>query len=300
MHAEQEQKKGFYFALAAYGMWGVFPIYFHAIASVPAMEVLAHRIAWSLAFLAAILLISKRGKDILELLKKPKLLLSLTLTAIIVSANWMIFIWAVAQEQILEAALGYYINPLVSVFLGMIFLGERLRRGQWLAILLALAAVSYQLILLGKLPWIALSLAFSFGLYGLLRKTIPVDSILGLFTETLLLFPFAIGYMVWLASHNELVLLNASAGLSLLLLAAGIVTSLPLLCFTSATQRLSLLYIGLMQYIAPSISFLIAIFYFGETLDSNRLITFIMIWLALVIFTAEGLIRRRQNKRSAV
>ncbi|WP_271273478.1 EamA family transporter RarD [Aliamphritea hakodatensis] len=294
MHAEQEQKKGIYFALAAYGMWGIFPIYFHAIASVSAMEILAHRIAWSLAFLAAILLISKRSKDILELLKKPKLLLSLTLTAVIVSANWLIFIWAVAQEQILEAALGYYINPLVSVFLGMIFLGERLRRGQWLAILLALAAVSYQLILLGKLPWIALSLAFSFGFYGLLRKTIPVDSILGLFTETLLLFPFAIGYMIWLASYNELVLLNASAGLSLLLLAAGIVTSLPLLCFTSATQRLSLLYIGLMQYIAPSISFLIAIFYFGETLDSDRLITFVMIWLALVIFTAEGLIRRRR------
>ncbi len=300
MHAEQEQKKGFYFALAAYGMWGVFPIYFHAIASVPAMEILAHRIAWSLAFLAAILLISKRSQDIFDLLKKPKLLLSLTLTAVIVSANWLIFIWAVAQEQILEAALGYYINPLVSVFLGMIFLGERLRRGQWLAILLALTAVSYQLILLGKLPWIALSLAFSFGFYGLLRKTIPVDSILGLFTETLLLFPFAIGYMVWLASHNELVLLNASTGLSLLLLAAGIVTSLPLLCFTSATQRLSLLYIGLMQYIAPSISFLIAIFYFGETLDSDRLVTFAMIWLALVIFTAEGLLRRRQNKRPAV
>ena len=299
MSAHQDQKNGFYFALAAYGMWGVFPIYFHAIASVSPMEVLAHRIVWSLAFLAAMLFISKRSADIIQLFKQPKLLSSLMLSAIIVSANWLIFIYAVAQEQVLEAALGYYINPLVSVFLGMLFLGERLRRGQWLAILIALCAVSYQLLQLGQFPWIALSLAFSFGFYGLLRKKIPVDSILGLFTETLLLFPFAAGFMLWLASHGDLMLLTADTHLSLLLLCAGLITSLPLLCFTSAAQRLSLTYIGLMQYIAPSISFFIAIFYFNEPLNSDRLITFALIWLALVIFTTEGLMRRKHNRQTA-
>ncbi|MEH6579992.1 MAG: EamA family transporter RarD [Amphritea sp.] len=303
MQHDQEHKKGVYFAIAAYGMWGLVPIYFKALEHVSSLEVLAHRVIWSVALLTLVLAVGSRWRKLMPLLKQPKIVGALTLTAVIVSVNWLVFIWAVSQGRILETSLGYFINPLVSVFLGMLFLQERLRPGQWMAILFAAFGVGYQLFLLGNLPWVALVLAFSFGFYGLLRKQIPVDAVSGLFIETLLLLPVAGIYLFWLAQQGQLQFFNEGTSSALLLLAAGIVTSLPLLCFTAAARRLSLTLIGLLQYIGPSITFFLAVFYYHEPMDSNRMITFLFIWAALVIITIEGVMvqqrKRVKNKEIA-
>ncbi|WP_027856838.1 EamA family transporter RarD [Marinobacterium jannaschii] len=296
MQDNQEYRRGIGYAIAAYGMWGLVPIYFKAVDQVSALEVVSHRIIWSVLFLLLLLGIGRRWHDLKQLLGNRKLVSGLALSALVVSSNWLVFIWAVAQERILETSLGYFINPLVSVFMGMLFLQERLRPGQWLAISLAAGAVGYQLVLLGSLPWVALALAFSFGTYGLLRKKIQVDAILGLFVETLLMLPFALGYLLWLQTQGQLQFGHDGTDITALLALAGIVTSLPLLAFTAAARRLSLTLIGLLQYIGPTITFMLAVFYYHEPLDSDRLLTFILIWLALLLFTAEGWRSKRRRR----
>ncbi len=300
MQDELEHKRGIYFAVAAYGMWGLVPIYFKALNQVPALEVLSHRILWSVLFLVLLLGFGRRWQVLKQLVRQPRLLAALGLTAVIVATNWLIFIWAVAEARILETALGYFINPLISVFLGMLFLKERLRPGQWLAIALVAVAVAYQLLLLGSLPWVALALAFSFGCYGLLRKQIPVDAVSGLLVETLLLLPLAGTYLLWLEGEGELQFGHAGSEVTLLLVAAGIVTSLPLLSFAAAARRLSLTLIGLLQYIGPSIAFTLAVFYYREPLDSDRLLTFALIWSALALFSVEGWLVRRRKRAVAL
>ncbi|MDO6563728.1 EamA family transporter RarD [Amphritea sp. 1_MG-2023] len=292
--SQQEQNQGILFALAAYSMWGLIPVYFKLVDSVSPFEVVAHRVIWSVIFLALFMAATGRWQTLLGNLRQKKLLASLTVSAIIISFNWLVFIWAVAQERILEASLGYYINPLISVLLGMIFLGERLRIAQWLAILIATAGVAYQLILLGSLPWVALALAFSFGFYGLLRKRIVVDPFCGLLIETLILSPIALIYLFWLHQQGQLTFIHSGSTTMLLLAAAGIVTSLPLICFAAGARRLTLTMNGLLQYIAPSIAFLLAVLVYHEPLNSERLITFACIWLGLVLFTAESLWRNRK------
>lgn len=289
----QEQNRGILFALSAYGMWGLFPIYFKSVASVSPFEVLSHRIIWSVIFLTLFIIISGRWQELIHNFRQKRLLASLTVSAILVSLNWLVFIWAVGQGRILETSLGYFINPLISLLLGMIFLGERLRKAQWIAILLAVAGVGYQLVLVGSLPWVALFLACSFGFYGLLRKRIVVDPFSGLLIETLLLSPFALLYLFWLNQHNQLAFLSESIEMSWLLVAAGIVTSLPLICFAAGARRLTLTLNGLLQYTAPTIAFLLAVVIYHEPLDSNRLVTFALIWSGLILFTAEGIWRNR-------
>ncbi|MBQ0757799.1 MAG: EamA family transporter RarD [Amphritea sp.] len=289
----QEQNRGVLFALSAYGMWGLFPIYFKSVASVSPLEVLSHRIIWSVVFLTLFILISGRWQELIHNFRQKRLLASLSVSAILVSLNWLVFIWAVGQGRILETSLGYFINPLISLLLGMIFLGERLRKAQWIAILLAVAGVGYQLVLVGSLPWVALFLACSFGFYGLLRKRIVVDPFSGLLIETLLLSPFALLYLFWLNQQNQLAFLSDSIEMSLLLVAAGIITSLPLICFAVGARRLTLTLNGLLQYTAPSIAFLLAVVVYHEPLDSNRLVTFALIWSGLILFTAEGIWRNK-------
>lgn len=296
MPTNTEQRKGVLFALAAYGMWGLVPIYFKAVDHVSPFEVVAHRVLWSVAFLAIFIVATGRWQEFTSYLRQRRLISGLLLSAIIISLNWLVFIWAVGQGRILEAALGYFINPLISVLLGMIFLGERLRRVQWLAISLAAIGVGYQLILLGSLPWVALVLAFSFGFYGLLRKRLAVDAFSGLLIETLLLSPIALIYLIWLTQQGAMQFLFTTDSTTWLLIASGLVTSLPLICFAAGTRRLTLTLNGLLQYIAPSIAFMLAVFIYNEPLDINKLVTFSFIWTALIIFTSEGLFRNAKVK----
>ncbi|RTE64959.1 EamA family transporter RarD [Amphritea opalescens] len=290
-----EQRKGVLFALSAYGMWGLFPIYFKSVAAVSPLEILSHRIVWSVIFMALFILASGRWQVLLENLRQKKLLACLGASAILISINWGVFIWAVGQGHILETSMGYFINPLVSLLLGMIFLGERLRKVQWIAICLAVAGVAYQLILLGNLPWVALVLACSFGTYGLLRKQIVIDPFSGLLIETLLLSPFALVYLFWLQQHDQLIFLTANITTSWLLVAGGIVTSLPLICFAAGVKRLPLTVNGLLMYITPSITFILAVVVYDEPMNLNRLVTFALIWSGLIIFTVEGIWRARNT-----
>lgn len=290
----QERHRGILFALTAYGMWGLVPIYFKSVASVSPFEVVAHRIIWSALFLALLVATSGKWQECINHLRQKKLLAGLIASATVISLNWLVFIWAVGQDRILEASLGYFINPLISVLLGMVFLGERLRKTQWAAISIAAAGVIYQLLLLGSLPWVALILACSFGIYGLLRKRMDIDPFSGLLIETLLLSPFALAYLFWLKQHDQLAFLSASIEISWLLVAAGIVTSLPLIFFAAGARRLTLTLNGLLQYIAPTIAFFLAIAVYHEPLDSNRLVTFGLIWAGLIMFTAESLWRGRK------
>lgn len=287
--SKQEQNKGVMFALAAYGMYGVMPIYFKVVSSVSAFEVLSHRIIWSVLFLAIFIAATGRWNEFKNDLRQKRLLAGLTISAMLIALNWLVFIWAVGQSMILEVSLGYYITPLLSVLLGMIFLGERLRKIQWISVLLAVAGVGYQLIQMGNLPWVALVLASCFAFYGLLRKQIKVGPFTGLLIETLILTPFALFYLIWLGQQSQLAFLTDGVEIAVLLAAAGIVTSLPLICFAAGARRLTMTLNGLLLYIGPSISFLIAVFMYDEPLDANRMITFALIWAGLILFTAEGI-----------
>ncbi|WP_221796789.1 EamA family transporter RarD [Oceanobacter mangrovi] len=290
---------GIWFAMAAYGLWGLFPVYFKWLENVPAFEVLLHRVVWSVGFLLLLVLATRRGKAFLQVLRQPKLLASLALSAVLMAANWLVFIWAVANERILETSLGYFLNPLISIFLGMVFLSERLRKGQWLALGLATFGVLLQVIVFGSLPLVALGVSFSFGLYGLMRKRIAIESILGLFVETLILLPLALIYMWWLQQHQQLVFLHADNWhQDTLLLLSGVVTSVPLLLFAAAARRLPLMMMGFLQYSVPTISFALAVLVYDEPVDSAKLMTFVIIWIALLVFTVEG-IRSRRLKMQA-
>ncbi|WP_415905799.1 EamA family transporter RarD [Neptuniibacter sp. QD48_55] len=295
-----EHQKGIYYAVAAFVMWGLVPVYFKAVDDVPAFEVLAHRVVWSVVFLGLFLLLKGKLSELTTLRNSPKILLSLGLSALVISINWLVFIWAVSEQRIVETTLGYFINPLINIVFGFFIFSERLRFLQLIAVAIATIAVLYQIILIGELPWVALTLATSFSIYSVLRKKIPIDSITGLLVETLWLFPMALVYMIWLSSQSNFVLLNGSTEIQMLLLAAGLVTSLPLIAFASGARRLSLTMVGLLQYIGPSIAFLIAVFYYNEPMDQNRLITFVMIWIALAIFSVEGILVQRRKKQDLI
>ncbi|WP_415911323.1 EamA family transporter RarD [Neptuniibacter sp. QD37_11] len=295
-----EHQKGIYYAVAAFVMWGLVPVYFKAVDDVPAFEVLAHRVVWSVVFLGLFLLLKGKLSELTTLRNSPKILLSLGLSALVISINWLVFIWAVSEQRIVETTLGYFINPLINIVFGFFIFSERLRFLQMIAVAIAAVAVLYQIILIGELPWVALTLATSFSIYSVLRKKIPIDSITGLLVETLWLFPMALVYMLWLSSQSNFVLLNGSKDIQILLLAAGLVTSLPLIAFAAGARRLSLTMVGLLQYIGPSIAFLIAVFYYNEPMDQNRLITFVMIWIALAIFSVEGVLVQRRKKQDVL
>ncbi|WP_299178874.1 EamA family transporter RarD [uncultured Neptuniibacter sp.] len=292
---ESEHTKGVYFALAAFLMWGLVPVYFKSVEHITALEVVAHRILWSCVFLGAFIVVTRRLDDIIKLSRSPRIIYGLGLSALVISINWLVFIWAVSQDRIIETTLGYFINPLINILFGMIIFKERLRIGQWIAVALAAVGVLYQVVILGQLPWVALVLACSFAIYGVLRKKIPVDSISGLFVETLWLLPAALIYFGWLIWSGSLQFITEGSNTTLLLLSAGLVTSLPLMAFASGARRLSLTLVGLLQYIGPSIAFLIAVFYYNEPMDIHRLTAFLIIWTALVIFSAEGLIQQKRS-----
>lgn len=297
MDDEQQTRQGILLALAAYIMWGIAPIYFKTLANVPAFEIVTHRVIWSFFFLALILHLTGGVGRIRHLFKDKKRLIMLTISAVVIGCNWLIYIWAVNNDHMLDASLGYFINPLLNVLLGMVFLGERFRPLQWLAVAFAFLGIIIQIIALGSLPWLALALASSFGCYGLLRKKIRVDAAQGLFIETAVLLPVAMIYLFFIADSNSANMMNNDMRTNLLLIAAGIVTTLPLLCFTSAATKLRLSTLGFFQYIGPSFTFMLAVFLYNEPLTGDKITAFISIWIALGIFIFDA-IRQRQKQHS--
>lgn len=280
--------------MAAYCIWGVAPIYFKLVGHVQPLEIIAHRVTWSAILLMAVLALSgKLG----ELRLPIKSLGWLLLSAMLLACNWLIFVFAVLNDQIIDTSLGYFINPLVSVFLGIFFLGERLRPLQWLALSIAFLGVMIQLVVLGHLPLISLALAFSFGFYGLIRKNLNLPAVSGLALETLIILPFALGYLVWQQARGALAFSNLSLETDLLLVLGGVVTSLPLLFFAGAVTRLSLTTVGIFQYLAPSLTLLLAVFYFEEPFNRVQFATFFCVWVSIIIFTTESLGYHRKHYR---
>ena len=286
-------------AIAAYSMWGVAPLYFKLLQSMSAMEILMHRIIWSTVVLVVLVVVSKQMPKVWAALKTPKVMLILLVSGVLLAANWLLFIWAVNNDHLLDASLGYYINPLLNVFLGRMFLAEKLRPLQQLAVALAIVGVVILIFSFGQIPWIALALACSFGVYGLLRKQVAVDSLPGLLVETGMMLPFAVVYWLWFASGASN-LLNNALEVNLILFFAGVVTTAPLLCFTGAARRIKYSTLGFFQYIGPSIMFVLAVLLYGETLSAARLVTFAFVWLALGVFSFDSLRQYRRMRRLAL
>ena len=277
--------QGYIYAVLAFLMWGLAPIYFKQIDHIDALEILTHRIAWSVLFLMFIITVIKQWHRLGPVIKQPKLLLLLCLSSGLLGFNWGLFIWSVNNDHMLDASLGYYINPLLNVLLGVIFLGERLRKWQKVAVGLAVSGVLLQVISFGSFPVIAFSLASSFAIYGLLRKKMPIESLPGLLLEAVILLPAALIYW-WVSEPTSTS--NMIENLSItnvLLISAGIVTTLPLLCFIAAAKRLPYSTLGLFQYIGPSIMFILAVALYGESFTAERVITFACIWGALALFS---------------
>jgi chloramphenicol-sensitive protein RarD len=287
---------GVVYAASAFLIWGISPIYWKALRAVPALEIILHRMVWSFFFLVPLIIIMRRWQEFIDVFKKYRTLLILLVTALIIGGNWLLYIWAINNDYLLQASLGYYINPLVNVVLGMVFLKERLRRPQILSVLLAFAAVLYLTISYGEFPWIALMLALSFGLYGLIRKVAPVGALVGLAVETLLLSVPALIYLYYLDSRGAGTIFRVSLKLSLLLMGCALVTAIPLLFFTLGARRLYLSTLGLLQYIAPSCMFILAVFLFREPFSSVQVVTFILIWTALAIYSSDSVRYYRGNR----
>ena len=281
-------KHGAAYGIAAYVWWGLSAAYFKWVAHVSALEVLAHRVIWSLPLLTAWLAATRGLGELKTVLKRRLAIATLGLTTILVATNWFTFIWAVGHGYVLQASLGYFINPLVSILLGLVFLGERLRRVQWCSVVLAATGVAYLTLSLGRIPMIALVLAISFGLFGLVRKRTSLDGLLSLTIETMLLLPVALSYLVYLGATSQLAFGSLSMRTDLLLPASGIVTALPLVWFGHAAQRMRLSTLGFLQYIAPSFHFVLAVVVYREPFGVRQLVAFACIWAALLIFSAEA------------
>lgn len=277
--------RGVLAAVSAYVFWGIAPVYFKALGSVGAGEIIAHRILWSVVLLAAVLLVMRRVAGFAALRANPRLLLWLAGTTVLVTSNWLVYVWAVNAGRVLEASLGYFINPLVSVLLAALLLKERLRRPQQIAFALAMLGVLNQIVQVGALPWISLFLAVTFALYGFLRKRLAIDPVSGLLVETLLAAPVALLYLRALGADGSLAFGHQGLTVDLLLVAAGAVTSLPLVLFTYGAQRLRLTTMGFLQYLAPTLMFLLGVLVYGEPLDTGRLGTFALIWAGLLVYT---------------
>ena len=290
--------RGLAFAIGAYLLWGVLPLYLKALSDFPAMEVLAHRILWSVPVAAGLLIVLGRTRDLRAAITNPRMLSMAALTAALVAVNWGIYVWAVANGHTVDAALGYYINPLFSVFLGWLLLGERLTRAQVVAVALAALAVVTLTIAAGSLPWVAIALMFSWGFYAYFKRALPIGPNQGFLLEVLLLSPIALGYLGWLAATGQNHF-TATPAAPWLLAGTGLVTAIPLILYANGAKGLRLSTIGILQYIAPTMIFLIAVFVFDEPFTRSRMIAFPMIWAALVIYSA-SLVAGHRSRRAKV
>ena len=290
--------RGVIYGASAYVTWGIIPIFWkflEQVGEVGAVEIVAHRIVWTLVFAVAALAAWQRLPKLWSALKNPRIVLALAASALLIAVNWGLFIWAVTADRIIDTSLGYYINPLVSFVLGVVWLGERLTKLQLAAVGLAVLGVVNQTIAVGYLPWISLALAFSFGFYGLIRKMVPVESLEGLTVEALLLTPLSLGYVVYLATTGAGAFLAQGISLDVLLILAGPFTAIPLLLFAAGARLVRLSTMGFLQYLAPSISLLIAVFLYDEPFTQAHAVTFALIWSALALVTWEALRRERYS-----
>ena len=297
----RETRQGMISATSAFMLWGFLPLYFHLIGPrVSTWEMLIHRVIWAAALLFVFTLVLGRGERLRNVLRQPRTMAALTLSAMLIAVNWGVFIWAVTHNHVLESSLGYYINPLLNVLLGFFFLGERLRPLQSLAVAIAAGGVMVMILAFGQVPWISLLLASAFAIYGLIRKQVNVDGATGLLVETLILSPFALIWLAMLYQHGTAAFLNSNLKTNLLLVGAGAVTVVPLVLFAAAARRLRLGTLGLFQYITPTAHLLTGIFLFGEIFTRADAITFTCIWFGLALYTADNWrVQRSMATRSA-
>jgi chloramphenicol-sensitive protein RarD len=281
-------RSGIFYAIGAYGMWGVVPLYFKNVPC-PAKEIVAHRVLWSGLFLALLVTALRRWPEMWAALRSRTTLLMLLASAYLVAGNWYVYVYSTATEQITQASLGYFILPLVNVFAGIAFFGDRLRIPQMVALAIAAAGVVYLAITLGQLPWIGLTLAFSFAAYGIVRKVVPVDGVIGLSVETVLLAPTAIVLLIVWEQAGDLSFGHGDRELDGLIALSGVVTTLPLICFAQAVRRVSLVTIGVLQYLSPSLQLAVAVLIYDEAFTTRHLISFGLIWLGLAVYVADGL-----------
>ncbi|MER5524104.1 EamA family transporter RarD [Streptomyces sp. NPDC002677] len=293
-----ERRTGLVNGFAAYGMWGLVPLFWPLLKPAGALEILAHRMVWSLVFVAAALAFVRRWAWAGELLRQPRRLALVTVAAAVITVNWGVYIWAVNSGHVVEASLGYFINPLVTIAMGVLLLKERLRPAQWTAVGVGFAAVVVLTVGYGQPPWISLVLAFSFATYGLVKKKVNLGGVESLAAETAIQFLPALGYLLWLAGHGESSFVNDGAGHAALLASTGIVTALPLVCFGAAAIRVPLSTLGLLQYLAPVFQFLLGILYFHEAMPAERWAGFALVWVALALLTWDALRTARRSARA--
>ena len=292
-----DQRRGFAYGVAAYGLWDIFPLYWPLLEPAGAVEILAHRILWSLVTVLLVVLVLRRTARVRAVFADPRARLILFGAAAVISVNWFGYIWGVNNDRVVETSLGYFINPLVTVLMGVVVLGERLRRLQWYAVVLAAIAVVVLTVDYGRPPWIALLLAFSFATYGLAKKQANVDAVESLTVETIYIAPVAAAYVGWLAWQGSSSFGTEGVGHTALFTTTGIVTVIPLLCFGAAAIRVSMVTIGLLQYIAPIVQFALGVLWFHEPMPASRWIGFVLVWIALVVFTYEAATHRRRQLR---
>ncbi len=285
--------KGILYGVGAYVLWGFFPIYWKLLHQVSALQVIGHRIGWSFFVLMVFILITKQGWEFRSVAFNPKTVGIYTISGILLTINWLIYVWGVNSGEIVQTSLGYFINPLLSVLIGVVFLRELLGPAQWVPVILAALGVIYLTVVYGRLPWIALSLAFSFGFYGLVKKLAPLGSLFGLTLEIGMVFPIALIYLAFVQFNGTGAFLHDGPQVDVLLAGAGIVTTIPLLMFASAARRIPLTTLGVLQYIAPTIQFLIGVFIYKEPFDMAHLIGFGIVWVALIIFGVESFLAKR-------
>ena len=290
---------GLLYAALAYMAWGLFPIYFKQLVQVNAVEVVMHRMVWSFVFLMGVLMVLKRWVWLRDVARQPRVLLAFGLSALLLSVNWSVYVWAVQNAHVVDASLGYFILPLVNVAMGFVFLHERPRPAQWVAVAVAASGVLWLTVQAGRLPWVALVLACSFGTYGLLRKMATLGALEGLTLETVLLLPLAGGLLAWWAWHGQGALVQGDPVTMGWLLLSGPLTAIPLLMFAAGARRIPLATMGILQYISPTLQMLVGVWLYGEPFEPARAIGFYLIWAALLIYSAESLwlMRRRANRR---
>jgi len=285
---------GIGFGLLAYGMWGFFPLFFRQLSHVSPMDVLSNRAAWAFLFVGALLTLRGQWGKVATVFRTWRHLAMLAIAALLIGTNWLVFLWAVANQRVVASSLGYFLTPLVSVLLALLVLKERLNRLEWISVALALIAMANEIVALGSLPWVSLVLAGTFGTYGLVRKKLPVDSISGLWLETLAMLPVCALYALWQADNGHAVFTGHDLTTALLLAFAGALTALPLMAFAAATQRLDLASVGMLMYINPTLQFFTAVWIFGEPMQSERLVSFGLIWLGLLVFSWSAWKKYRQ------
>lgn len=286
---------GVFYAVLAYTAWGFLPVFFKQLSNVNAFEVVMHRMVWSLVFLLCVLAVLKRWAWLRDLARQPRVLLAFGVSALLLSVNWSVYVWAVQNAHVLDASLGYFILPLVNVALGFVFLRERPRPVQWLAVAVAAAGVLWLTLQAGRLPWVALLLAATFGIYGLLRKLAKLGALEGLTLETLLLSPFAVGLLAWWTWHGQGALVQGDPATLGWLLVAGPVTAIPLLLFAAGARRIPMATLGILQYISPSLQMLLGVWLYGEAFEPARAIGFYLIWTALLLYSVDSFWQSRKQ-----